>query len=283
MGGNLASMASFNWKTYITYYSSKVGQFSSIDTVYLDITNKDEVEKIILRISPKVIIHTAAVNDFNFCADHRELAWKINVDGTRNIALAAEQVNAKLIYISTDLVFEGDIGLYSENDCPNPLCHYGKTKLEGEKIVSSINSDYCIARTALLYGWSKNSSKCFTEIMIDNLKKGKELRLFTDEFRSPLHVNNLCQILLELAKRDDSNGLYHIGGSQRMSRFLFGLTLADIFGLKRDLIIPTTVDNFLFKDKRPKDCSMKNEKILNFLNIKPPDIIDGLSEIKEAI
>ncbi len=273
-------MASFYGKTYVTHYSSPVYDKKLNVILKLNITNRDEVKRIIYEISPKIIVHAAAITNSNFCAEHQEAAWKVNVTGTENIVLSAEQVKARLIYISTDLVFKGDKSFYSEEDPPNPLCYYGKTKLEGEKVVSSLSSNYCIARTSLIYGWSLNPSKSFAEIMISDLINGKDVRLFVDEYRTPIYIKNLCALLLELAEREDLQGIYHICGSQRLSRFGFGLTLSQVFGFNKELIMPMSVNDFSFKDERPKDCSMKNKKAMGVLKTKFWSIEKGLEDMK---
>lgn len=280
LGSNLALMTSSSWKTYITYHSFPIRNRKSSVALHLDITNRNEVERVVYEISPKIIIHTAAITNSDFCAEHQKIAWEVNVTGTENIVLAAEQIKARLIYISTDLVFKGDKSFYSEEDLPNPLCYYGKTKLEGEKIVSSLSSNYCIARTSLIYGWSINSSNCFTEIIIDRLNNENEIRLFVDEYRTPIYIKNLCEILLELANRHELQGIYHICGSQRLNRFEFGLKLSEIFSFSKELIIPISVNEFPFKDERPKDCSMKNEKAMSVLKTKCWSVEEGLKDMK---
>ncbi|MGA1824708.1 MAG: SDR family oxidoreductase [bacterium] len=280
LGGNLAAMAFPCWETYATYCHSPMsyGRFKGIYP--LDITDKEAVKKIIFTISPRVIIHTAALSKFDACAENRTIAWEVNVEGTRNIALAARQTNSRMIYISTDLVFGGDRGYYAEHDIPDPICYYGATKLAGEQAISSLCSNYCIVRTALIYGRSANSSRCFTETMIDHLQKGKMLRLFVDEYRSPIYSTNLCALLLELAARDELQGIYHLCGPERVGRFDFGIKLAEVFGFDAQYIVGTSVHNGTFKDKRPKDCSMHNKKASRFLQTKCMDIKDGLLHMK---
>jgi len=138
-----------------------------------------------------------------------------------------------IIFISTDLVFQGDKSFYSENDVPTPLCYYGKTKLEAENFVLKISSNYCIIRSAIIYGWSVNSSQVFTETMIKQLRQGNQVNLFVDEYRMPIYIKNLCAILLELASRDELQGVYHICGPTRLCRFEFGLELADVWGFDK--------------------------------------------------
>jgi dTDP-4-dehydrorhamnose reductase len=280
VGGHLARMASSRWNTYVTYHKTPIEGLTNI--VELDITNSEATKKIISDLKPKTIIHTAAFAKADYCIEHQNAAWQANVIGTKNILLAAEQVgNVRVIFISTDLVFQGNKSLYSEKNLPTPLCYYGKIKLEAEKIVSKISSNYCIARTALIYGWSLNSSKVFTETMINQLRQGNQVRLFIDEYRTPIYIKNLCAILLELAHRDELQGLYHICGSTRLSRFEFGLELATIWGFDKKLIVPTSVDNFRFKDFRPKDCSMSHKKAESVLKTRFWNIREGLTDMKE--
>lgn len=281
LGGNLALMAPNCWKTFISYHLNPISYQKLYTALHLDVTDRDETERIVSEIKPKVIIHTSAVTSFDYSAEHREVAWNINVKGTENVVSASEKVGSRLIYLSTDLVFDGNKSFYSEEETPVPICFYGKTKLEGEKIVSSISSNYCIARTALIFGQSQNSSKCFTETMIDNMDKGKEVRLFVDEYRTPINVENLCDILLEMAERKDLQGLYNICGRERLSRYEFGLKLAGVFGFNRELLIPNSTDNFSFKDKRPKDCSMKNKRAVNALDSSFWSIEEGLVKMYE--
>jgi len=281
LGGNLSLIAPSSWRTYVTYYSSTVYNDKSDFALKLNIANKKEVENLISKISPDIIIHAAALTNMDYCADNQKTAWEINALGTKNIAIAAEKIAARLIYISTDLVFKGDRSFYSEKDCPDPLCYYGKTKLEGEKIVSSLSSNYCIARISLVYGWSVNSSKCFTEIMIENLKQGNRIKLFEDEYRTPIFNRNLCKILIELSEFDTIQGLYNLCGSERLSRLEFGFQLCEIFGFNKKLIIPISVDDIEFKDKRPKDCSMSNEKSMNVLKTEFCSIKEGLVDMRK--
>ena len=280
LGGNLAAIATSCWETYVTYHSTSISKRRFGVALHLDIRNKDEVESILCELSPKVVIHTAALTHLDYCAQHQREAREVNVRGTENVALAAEQVKARLIYVSTDSVFKGDESFYSEDDLPEPLGYYGQTKLEGERIVSSLSSNCCIARVSLLYGWSLNSSRCFTETMINDLRNKREVKLFVDEYRTPMYVKNLCEMFLELAARDELPGIFHLGGSQRLSRFEFGLRIAQEFGFNEKYLNPVSVKTFPFADERPRDCSMNNEKAASILKAKFWSIEQGLKDMK---
>lgn len=278
-GTHLAIKASLYWKTYVLYNSNPIF-LHGIECIKADITNKDEVIRIVQKISPDVIIHSAALINLIFCENNQEIVWRTNVLGTANIAMAAELTGAKIIYISTDQVFNGNLGNYSEVDRPDPKSYYGKTKLEGENIVASTNSNYCIARLSLLYGWSLNKSKCFSELIIGYLKEGKKIDLFTDEYRTPIYINNACEIICDLAKGEYSNEIYHISGSQRINRYEFGLLLADIFNLKKDLIIPVAMNGISQYKDRPRDCSLNNKKVLMAFKSKLLSLEVGLKNMK---
>ncbi len=282
LGGCLARRASSCWKTYAAYHTAPIDDERADATLRLDVTDREEVKRAIHEAAPDVVVHAAAVTDSNYCAENREEAWAINVKGTENMAVAAEEIGARLIYLSTDLVFDGEGRFYTEEDAPRPVCYYGKTKLEGEKAVSSSCSDYRIVRTALIYGSSSNSSRCFTEIMMENLKKGKDLTLFTDEYRTPVYIGSVCDILLELAERETPAGVFHAAGPERMSRFDFGVKLVEVFGFGKERLIPVSVNDFPFKDKRPKDCSMRSDKIRGALKTKIWGLERGLTEMKQA-
>lgn len=261
LGGHLVERAMSGWDVYSTFFRSVPPAGTTFaKAARLDVKNGKEVQALFSEISPSVIIHTAAMTGMDMCALNKREAWETNVEGTEHLVTAAERVNARLVYLSTDLVFQGDAGNYSESDSASPACYYGETKLEGEKVISEISSNYCIARIALSYGWSVTSSLCFAEVMADKLSRGEEVRLFTDEFRSPVYIPNLCDALLEIAARNDVQGVIHLAGPERLSRFQFGIALCEAFGFDKDLIVPCLIEDFPFRDNRPKDCSLVSER-----------------------
>ena len=281
LGGNLALMAPSSWKTYLTYNSNSIRHKKTALACNLDITNYNAVERLINEIAPKIIFHLAAITNSSFCEEKQKTAREVNVIGTENIVKAAEQVHARLIYISSDLIFRGDDSFYTEESYADPICYYGKTKLEGEKIVASFSSDYCIARTSLIYGWSSNSSKCFTEIMISNMRKGNEITLFKDEYRTPIYIKNVCAVLIDVAKNNQKQTLYHICGPERLSRYEFGLKVSKVFALDKELIVPTSSATAFLNCRRPKDCSMSNEKAINDLKADYWSIEKGLKDMRK--
>lgn len=276
LGAALARIASLRHKTYgicrQTQGAPDHGQYSA---VRVDIRDKERVRQVVSQIAPVAIIHCAALTEVDFCAANPATASDVNVHGTENVALAAAPLGAKFIYVSTDLVFRGDQGRYTEEDIPHPICVYGKTKYEGERIVSSICDNYCIGRAALVFGLGYSRRTCFAERLIWNLQKGHHVQLFRDEFRSPIYLPSLCEALLELAT-GPLTGIYHLCGPERVSRLKFGLRLAEIFGFRQDLIEATSRETHLFIDPRPPDCSLSYLKARRDLRTIFQSLTDSL-------
>jgi dTDP-4-dehydrorhamnose reductase len=223
----------------------------------LDVTNIDSVRSIFYEFLPSVVVHCAAISSMEYCANYPELANEVNVIGSRNIYLVCNEIAARVIYLSTDLVFNGFRGNYEEKDAPDPICVYGRTKFDGEKAILSFGTGQCIVRVALTFGFSSNLSKCFTESLINKLQEGTQVNLFMDEYRSPIYVDSLCKAILDIADRRET-GTFHLGGPDRINRYDFGLLAAGVFGFDKDLIVGTTIGAFGFRDPRPKDCSLNS-------------------------
>lgn len=246
----------------------------------MDIRKKEEVEKVILGISPQVIVNTASISDINQCEEKKALAWEVNYSGTKHIVDTSKKIDAMLIYISTDLVFDGTKGNYSERETPRPLSQYGKSKLAAENYIKSYSSRYCIIRPSLIYGWSLNSSETFVEKILKSLQHGNSYKGFVDEYRNPIYVKNLCKIILTLAKRLKFNELFHICGPERLSRYDIALRTCNVFGLDPTGVIPSTSSEYPFAEIRPKDCSMDISKIKSVIIEKIADFNEGLYEMK---
>jgi len=250
------------------------------NSLRLDITNAWEVSSLFNKIKPYAVIHTASETNVDKCETEKAHAWKINVEGTQNIALASNKVGAKLVYISTDYVFDGQKGNYSEQDKPNPINHYGITKLEGEKIVIKNCKKYAILRTSVLYGWHPWKQN-FVTWVINQLNQNKEIMVVDDHFNTPTLADNLAEMIIEVVQKDIS-GLYHASGKERISRYNFALKIAKTFSLDTSLIKPVKMNQLTtWIAKRPRDSSLNTEKIQKQLKTKPLNITQGLRKMKE--
>jgi len=246
----------------------------------LDITDAIKVLNLFNTLKPAIVIHTASETNVDKCETGREHAWKTNVEGTHNLADACKKIGAKLVYISTDYVFDGEKGHYKEQDEPNPINYYGFTKLEGERQIISHCRNHVILRTSVLYGWHPWKQN-FVTWTINALKQNKELTVVEDHYNTPTLADNLAEMALEAVQKD-LQGLYHASGSQRISRYEFAKQIAKIFNLDQNLIKPIKMSQLTaWIAKRPKDSSLNTDKIQKQLKTKPLNITEGLNKMKK--
>ncbi|MEM3630612.1 MAG: dTDP-4-dehydrorhamnose reductase [Nitrososphaerota archaeon] len=284
-GGLLGSKISYlalkkNYKVYSAYLTHLPSYGLPIK---LDISNEKMVFKIIKDINPDAIFHCAALTDVDKCEINKEIAKRININGTKFIAKIAKKTNSYLIYISTDYVFDGSKGMYKEEDEPNPINFYGYSKLLGEKIIEKIEGEYLIARASVIYGSKPASGKTnFALWILDNLNKNQNIKVLTDQYVSPTLNTNLAEILLEAYERNIT-GIYHIAGAERVSRYEFALKLAEVFNLNKNLIIKAKMDEMDWIAKRPKDTSLDTSKANNVFKVKPINLNEALNNLKEEL
>ena len=249
------------------------------EPVKLDLTNSDSIAKAIKDVKPDAIIHSAALTDVDRCEVEKELAYKINVEGTRVIAEMARKIGAFMVYVSTDYVFDGSRGMYRENDETNPINHYGYTKLLGERFCG----DFCIARPCVIYGAKPASGKVnFALWLIDKLGKGEEVKIITDQWITPTLNTNLAEMVLECVERE-LKGIYHLAGATRVSRFEFAKEIAREFGLDENLIKPAKMSDMSWIAKRPRDSSLDVSKASRCLNERPYYLRKALKVLKGEI
>lgn len=244
----------------------------------VDITNRRTVEKIFEKINPDIVVHTAAMTNVDMCDINPDLAKKVNVHGTENVARICAAMKIPMTYISTDFVFDGKKGMYREDDEVNPINVYGETKYLGELEVKKLCDDYIIARTSVLYGYYMKRFN-FVMWIIKELKMRKNIRIVIDQYGSPTLANNLAEAILKMNEKK-MNGTYHVAGSERINRYDFAVKVADVFDLNESLITPIKTNELNQKAKRPKDSSLNVSKIES-AGIKMYDILTGLKVVKD--
>lgn len=279
--GLLGSAVSHYFREYFdvaaTYTTHKV-MVNGCEMVQLDITNVKNTINTVKKIKPDVIIHTAALVGVSACEKDPALSHKTNVEGTKNLAESAKITNSRIIYISTDYVFDGKRGMYSENDIPTPINDYGKTKLEGEKLIDIENN--LIVRTSI-YGWNiVEGKKSFSTWLIDELSNNKRVNLFSDQFNSMMLANNCAEALKEIVDKG-IKGILNIASSEKVSKYDFAFKLAEIFGLDKNLINNVKNSEVAGYEKRPLDVSLDVSKAKKELKTKLLDARDGLLKMKE--
>jgi len=282
MGGNLA--------VYLSSYSPVTAQFNKNTIKYdrviplrIDFANENEIKHAITSNKFDWVIHCAAVTSPDACANDKQYSKKINIEGTRRLANYCSEKSVPIIYISTDLVFDGKKGNYEETDTPNPISFYGETKLQAEQVVLDGLDKNIVCRIALSYGKCfKNTQGGALDKMIASLNEDKALNLFTDQFRTPLFSGDFCNAIEKLMTAKAHNNpacrsrIYHLGGADKVSRLELGRKIVSVFGYKPELINPITMDQIKSAAKRGKDCSLNCTRAINEFNYKPLSIVENL-------
>ena len=254
-----------------TYYTNQIEGLEQ-----LDITNLSAVEKVLEKINPSVLIHTAAITYPLRCEENRELAWKINVEGTKNLAQCCMKNNCKMVFISSDNVFDGKNGPFDETQKTNPLNYYGETKVESEKIVSETD-DYLIIRTAWVNDVGPNSHSFIMQV-INSLQNNNIFNAPVDQFGHPTYSNNLAEIIIELVK-NNSEGVFHVTGSTYVDRFHFAKKIAKAFCLNPEMVHKTTT-NLHQSHTRPMEANMKLDKLKSVISTKVLSLDEQLDSMR---
>lgn len=231
----------------------------------------------------QIVLHLAAKTNVDGCEEDKSLgeqgeAWRINVEGTRNVASACLETNKKLIYISTDFVFDGTKEVYSEEDIPNPINWYARTKYEGERIVQSLKTPWIIARIA--YPYRANFTKLdFFRAILKRLQDGLPVAAITDHIFTPTYIDDIA-FALDTLINNNSQGIFHVVGSQSLTPSDAAILIAQEFGLDQSKIGKTTrVEYFKDKAPRPFQLALKNDRITE-LGVRMKTFEEGLREIK---
>lgn len=230
----------------------------------LDITQKDEVERIIYRVKPDLIIHAAAYTAVDQCENEQKKAFEVNGLGAGYVAQAAARIEARMFYISSDYVFDGkNMKPYNEDDGPNPLSVYGMSKWLGEELVKQLNNG-TIIRTSWLYG---HDGKNFVKTMLDLGKRNKEIKVVNDQIGSPTYVNDLVDTIIPLLNK--KNGIYHVSNTGSCSWYDFAKAIFQEAGFNQELIQPITTKEYGAAALRPS-YSVLGQNSLAEENIKSP-------------
>ncbi len=224
----------------------------------VDITNEDDVLSKIQAISPDVTILTAAMTNVDACEDYPDKAHQINAVGPANVGKAVKAVGGRMIHLSTDFVFDGATGNYSETDDPHPISVYGESKLQGEKNLLKLECPVLICRTSVLYGWPDTGRRDnFFSWVYKQLNAGKALKIIDGQITCPTLVDDLAEVLFALRNFTESS-LYHTTGPESLSRYDFVARIIAIFGFSDSLL--TKVLSFSQKATRPPNSSLNTMK-----------------------
>tara|TARA_A100001015_G_scaffold217606_1_gene244493 strand:- start:181 stop:1032 length:852 start_codon:yes stop_codon:yes gene_type:complete len=235
--------------------------------INMDISNEEQVRSVLQKFNPDIIINTAAITDVDLCQKNKLLARRVNVDGLKNL-IKHSKLKAKIIQISSDYIFDGFSGFYSENSTPNPLSYYGKTKLEAENILISSNKNFIIIRVSTLFS---NISINFYNWVLSNLSKNNHIKVAKDQISNPCYALNLINFIYDLILLD-FNGKINFGSKNSISKLNFANDIADENNLDKHLIEEVKIKDMNFEADRPLnssfDLSLCSDLNINLFNIK---------------
>ena len=251
------------------------------NAVKMDLLNHEMISNVLLETEPDVVIHLGAMTGVDLCEKEESMAFDVNAKSTQIIAQQCSILNTFLVYVSTDYVFDGNSGMYYESSTPKPLSIYGKSKLEGEKMIQTFSSDWCIARTSTPFGLHP-TKKSFPVWVIENLKKQKQIDVFPDQFTSPTYVPNLSKMLIEISERH-LNGIFHAAGATKISRYEMARIISGKLNLDEKLLRDVSINELKLEAPRPKDSSLNISKADMILNEKPQKINQSLNSFIDEI
>jgi dTDP-4-dehydrorhamnose reductase len=252
----------------------------------LDIRDEKQISEFIHMIKPDYIVHLAALSNADVCEGNKFDCNRTNVFATRYLAEACSSIGGRMIGISSDYVFNGKNGPYSENDATNPINEYGKAKLKGEKLIAKYCPDSLSIRSCVLYDWNLSSRReNFLVWLVNKLLLNEEIKIVDDQFATPTLIPELAEIIIELLQ-SSYRGILNVSGSQWISRYEFSVIISEIFGLDSSLIHKKDSSDFIQSAKRPLKGGLKVEQVENLLKRKMYSCEQGLQickKIKEGI
>lgn len=263
----------------LSLYLNNSNNCNKYNSKKVDIRDYQQLNDIFSFFKPNVVIHTAAYSKPEITEKlPYESVYKTNVESTKFLSELCDKYNSKLIFTSTDLVYDGFQGeMLAESSKIKPLSIYAKTKLLAEEEIMNHTDNYIILRTSLLYGFALNNTNNHFTNMYNNLKAGIKVRLFYDQFRTPLSLINAAEIILDLINKDIKSEILNFGGLERVSRLELGELLCEVAGLDKFLIKPISMNEVSEIIKVP-DVSLNTNKLQSYTS-KQKSIIESLKEI----
>jgi len=274
LGNNLAFYFRDKFNILGLYLSHPV-TINGIQTQKADILSGDSLKSIVRKFNPDIIIHCASLTDVDFCEMNREITDMVNVKGTKIVVESITKRNTKLVYISSESVYDGGKGDFRESDPVDPQNYYGLSKYKGELEVLK-KSGALIIRTNI-FGWNIQEKFSIAERIINELSNKRPVKGFRDAFFSSIYTFDLAEILDKAIDRD-LGGIYNCASRTSLSKYEFALHVADCFHLEKELIRPISIDDFDFKAKRGKDLTLNVSKLQNVLNYQFPSIIESIQD-----
>jgi dTDP-4-dehydrorhamnose reductase len=267
-----------NYAVTLLLHHKKIS-LSGVDTDIVSLSSLDECLSVLAKHRPDIVIHTAGLTNVEECESNPDLAQEVNVDLAKNIAIACNKQGVKLVHISTDHLFSGDQKFSTEESVTNPVNNYAKTKLLGEQQVLENYKDAIVIRTNF-FAWGTKYRQSFSDFILNKLKNNEQANLFSDVFFTPILVDELSKKTEQLIN-SNAIGLFNITSSEYISKYEFGVKLADCFNFDINLINKISINDRPNLVQRPKDMSLSNAKLCQILNCEIPSLDEQLQTLKE--
>ena len=276
VAGSVVWQARDDWDVYGISRSQTPEKREGFQSYQFDLTNTDALRECFEAIKPDAVIHAAAIADIDYCQANQDQAQAINFSTTHELAKLCASNNAKMVFCSTDTVFDGKKGLYTESDPPNPVNFYGETKVRAEQSVLEQLESGVVARLPLVMGLPiLGTGNSFLAKMMTAMSTGQAMKFPENEIRTPADVITLGAALLELAG-DHNNGIIHLSGSTVINRYEMGKRIAAVLGYAPELVLPTDSNAMPDRAPRPIDVSLDNSKAKSILNTPMQTLEQGL-------
>lgn len=268
LGNNLAYM--FREKYDITgWYNSHKVFIPGVDSYKVNIVDKQSIKEFLSDYKPDIILHCASLTDIDYCEKNKEEARRVNVEGAQNIATACDNQYTKLVYISTDAVYDGKKGNYTEDGPVSPCNYYGLTKYDAETVIKE-HKNHVIARTNI-FGWNIQDKYSLAEWILYNLQRGCSINGFNDAIFSSIYTLEFARILNIMLDKN-LTGIFNLASRTSMSKYKFAVLIAEVFNKDKALIKPMSIGDHPFSAKRGKDLSLDIQKLSKVLGENMPSI-----------
>lgn len=241
----------------------------------MDFTDPFAVHDVFQKFQPVVVVHAGAMSKPDECEQHQWQSYLVNVEGTVTTLLNAAEHKSFFIFISTDFIFDGEAGMYKEDDPANPVNYYGKTKAEAEDAVREYEFDWAIVRTVMVYGKPVLSRGNLLSVVKEKLEKGETYNVFNDQVRTATYVEDLVDGIVRIIARK-AKGVFHVCGKDILTPYEMACLAADLLGKDRGLIKPVSAADFSQPARRPAKTSLNIEKARRELGFEPISFGDGL-------
>jgi dTDP-4-dehydrorhamnose reductase len=278
LGGYLLRELRSKATTLIAWSGSRTGELFGVPLRPVNLVDPDQLAAAFQAARPEVVIHAAGITTVADCFRSPEQARRVNTEATARLTELAAGAGARLLFLSTDLVFDGEEAGYREEDVPAPLSVYGRTKLAAEQAVLH-HPRNAVVRTSLLFGPTLVGRPTFFDDQVRALREGRPVTLFADEWRTPLSLVTAAQGVLALATANFT-GLLHLGGPERWSRLEMGQRLASFLGAAPSVIVSATRSSVASPEPRPRDVSLDSSRWRSLFPHQPwPSLAEALNDL----